>query len=178
MAVKEDKDTDAAAIARLDRSSPSDQEMTSGGDTGPSFKIAKARCLNVSIRAGSTTGGTTPTARFQISEQDAAEIIAEGVIGRTAFDIEFGQRTPLGDGWTIKSIAVRPDADGAAIAWLGLVAPSTATRTASLLGAKDLVAKEGPLLLKPSAVTMEEMLTKKAPEAPAADAPRPLTAVN
>lgn len=158
---REAEATDAEAARRLEGAEPGDAEVL-GDEPGdrPTFKM-KARCMISTIRAGSTTGGSTAATRFQVSVPDAAVLAGSGVIGEQAFDVTFG-KSDLGDGYTIKQIVFRPDAEGSAIAYLDLIAPQSATRTASLLGAKNLVGKDGDLVLGPSQVTMEELLVKRA----------------
>ena len=118
-----------------------------------------ATCGPVSVRPSSTSGGVRGSVRFEMPLDTAEDLMS--AIGQRAFDVTFA-KAGLGDGYTISRVSGRPDADGAARAFVDFQAPETATPKLGSLLSRGLVGTAGKLVLGSSQVTMDEILTKRA----------------
>jgi hypothetical protein len=146
-----DTEAENAAIGRLE--GLTEREAWEGDIT------VMATCGVVAGRPSTTTGGMRGSVRFEMP-MDTAESMMQA-IGQRAFDLTFS-KAHLGDGYTIGRVSGRPDADGAARAFVDFQATENAAPKLGTLFTRGLIGSAGKLVLGTSQISMSELLTKKA----------------
>lgn len=141
-----------------DNTAPVFGEDEGGNDPPEAIVLAEATLVTVTGAQGSTVGGTRGALKFEVHPELTDGLFA--YIGQQAFNVTFG-RTGLGDGLTIGTYTIRGDAEGAARAFINLVVPQNQV-TRMMKAAAGLVGHNGRLVLGPSQVTLDEVLTARA----------------
>jgi hypothetical protein len=138
-----------------------DPDMIGAEDAPAEAYVLEATLVSHNEAGGSASGGTRTTIKFEVHEEDLAQLVAAKVVGQRAFDVTF-LRTKFGEGLTISAYNGRPDEDGAGRAWITLSVPENQSHLLAVIHTKKLTKKSGALILGPSQVTIDEVLTKKA----------------
>ena len=133
-----------------------------------------ATCGTISVSKGSTESGSTGKVSFEIIPESAANLAP--LLNKESFDLTFHQ-DHLGDGYSIAGLRLRPDADGAARAFVTFVAPESALPALALLIAHSRVGTRAKLVLARHQTTVSDQLTRKADDEDLLPGP-PLRAVN
>lgn len=123
--------------------------------------VLQATLVSHSESGGSASGGTKSSIKFEVHEEDLAQLILAQAIGQRAFDVTF-VKADLGDGLTISSYSGRADENGAGRSWIVLSVPENQQHLMAAIHSRKLTQVHGPLVLDPAQVTMDELLTKKA----------------
>ena len=120
-----------------------------------------ATCGTISVSKGSTESGSTGKVQFEIIPESAVTLAP--LLNKESFDLTFAQ-DGLGDGYSIAGLRLRPDADGAARAFVTFVAPESALPALALLIAHSRVGTRAKLVLARHQTTLDDQLTRKADE--------------
>lgn len=159
MAEDEAKQADDAAVERLG------QVPVFGEDPLPPVPengfVLQATLVSHSESGGSASGGTKSSLKFEVHEEDLAQLIMAKAIGQRAFDVTFG-KADFGDGLTIASYAGRPDENGAGRAWIVMTVPENQQHLMAAIHSRKLTQVHSALVLDPAQVTLDEALTRKA----------------
>ena len=126
-----------------------------------------ATCGTISVSKGSTESGASGKIQFEIIPESAIQVAP--LLNKESFDLTFAQ-DGLGDGYSIGGLRFRPDADGAARAFVTFVAPESALPRLALLIAHSRVGTRAKLVLARHQTTLDDQLTRKADE-PAGNCP-------
>ena len=121
----------------------------------------QATLLSLSVAKGNTESGATAKVNFQIVPESAAAL--SGRLGNESFEVTFAKEG-LGDGYTIVGIRFRTDANGAAVAFMTLLATQTAMPALSLLLAHSQIGASAKLVMESHQTTLNDQLTRKADE--------------
>lgn len=123
--------------------------------------VLDATLVSHSGSAGSGSGGTKAFLKFEIHEEDLAQLLLAHAVGQRAFDTTFA-KAGFGEGLTIATYNGRPDEDGAGRAWIVMTVPQNQQTKLAAIDSRSLLGKHSKLVLAPAQVTLEEILAKKA----------------
>ncbi|MGV0985041.1 MAG: hypothetical protein ACOYB2_10830 [Limnohabitans sp.] len=123
--------------------------------------VLNATLVSATQSAGSASGGTKMPLKFEVHGEELAGLIGEGAFGQQSFDVTF-EKADFGTGVTLASGSIRKDEDGAGRSWIVLIVPETEQPKLSAIASRRMVGLHGQLILEPTNVTLDEVLTKRA----------------
>ena len=136
-----------------------------------------ATCGTISVSKGNTASGATGKVTFEVDPTEVAELGT--LFNKESFGLTF-HGDDLGDGYSVSGLRVRPDADGAAKAFVSFIAPESSTPAMSLLIAHKASGVKASLVLTRKQTTISDNITTAKADDPDGDLlpGPPLRAVN
>ena len=136
-------------------------QMVGAKDAPEGAYVLGATLIKDGGSAGSASGGTKATIKFEVHPEEQAQLVLAGAMESMAFRVTFA-KVDLGEGITIAMWNGRRDENGGPRAWLVLNVPEVQQKKLAAIWSKGLHGKSAALVLQQMQTELDEILTKRA----------------